>query len=114
MPFTGQATRNPQLFSEMGRIKQNWRISARQERWWYIAGPDRGTYNGPMSNEADIKQVKGKSVIVPTLEDVARLARQQRGTIETAPIRLSLAKEYGTQMCCPVTVRRHLKALGLL
>jgi hypothetical protein len=62
-----------------------------------------------------IKQVKGKSVVVPALEDVKRLAGLQRGhTIETAAIRLSLAKEFGTQMCCPVTVRRHLKTLGLL
>jgi hypothetical protein len=66
-------------------------------------------------DQPHIKQVKGKSVVVPTLQDVERLARLQDGqAIATAPIRLTLARQYGTQMCCPFTVRRHLKTLGLL
>ncbi len=63
----------------------------------------------------EFKAVKGKSVVVPTLEDVAALVKGQSGKVtNTTPIRLALAQKYGTQMACPVTVRRHLKALGLL
>ncbi len=69
-----------------------------------------------MSGELpEFKRVKGKSVVVPTLNDVAALVKGRRAKItDTAPIRHALARQYGTQMACPVTVRRHLKLLGLL
>lgn len=62
-----------------------------------------------------IKQVKGKSVVVPSLQDVADLVMGRAGKIsDTAPIRHRLAEIHGTQMACPFTVRHHLKTLGLL
>ncbi len=61
------------------------------------------------------KQVKGKSVIVPSLQDVADLVKNHVGKVlDTTPTRHQLAALHGTQMACSVTVRRHLKALGKL
>ena len=63
----------------------------------------------------EFKMVKGKSVVVPTLANVAALVEGHAGKVnDTAPIRHALARKYNTQMACPVTVRRHLKTLGLL
>ncbi len=70
------------------------------------------------NTKREFKVVKGKSVVVPTLEDVAQQVSGLNGRVrkvtDTAPIRRALAEQFKTQMACPVTVRRHLKTLGLL
>lgn len=59
-----------------------------------------------------VKMVAGRTMLIPTLELVktrAEVADQNQNVLQ---LRQSLAEEFGTDATCPVTVRRHLQALG--
>jgi hypothetical protein len=63
--------------------------------------------------ETQTKIVRGKTVLVPSLALFKQYLPAGKGPVDTASMRQSLKLAFGTQLICPVTMRRHLKALGL-
>jgi len=63
--------------------------------------------------ETHKKIVKGKTVLVPSLELFKQYLPKEPGPVDTAQMRRAMTAAHGTQLICPVTMRRHLKALGL-
>lgn len=62
-----------------------------------------------------IKTVKSRAVLIPTIALVKASAdahMSSEGT-DVPAIRQELARVFGAQYTCPVTVRRHLKELGI-
>ena len=66
-----------------------------------------------MDDETHIKVVKGKTVLVPSLALFKQHLPDQSQAVDTSRMRQSLTAAYGTQLVCPVTMRRYLKTLGL-
>ena len=66
-----------------------------------------------MNLETHTKIVKGKTVLVPSLELFKQHLPAGMGPVDTAQIRRALSAAHGTQLVCPVTMRRHLKTLNL-
>ncbi|MEP6827479.1 MAG: hypothetical protein ABJA10_05345 [Aestuariivirga sp.] len=66
-----------------------------------------------MDVETHIKVVRGKKVLVPSLTLFKQHFPDQSQAVDTSLMRQSLTAAYGTQLVCPVTMRRHLKTLGL-
>ena len=66
-----------------------------------------------MSIETHKKIVKGKTVLVPSMELFKQYLPKEPGPVDTAAMRVAMKSAYGTQMVCPVTMRLHIKALGL-
>jgi hypothetical protein len=68
-----------------------------------------------MGSDAEpwVKTVRGKTMLIPTVELVRREA-EAGPSLDPRALRQTLAHRFGTDGTCPVTVRRHLKALGLL
>jgi hypothetical protein len=62
-----------------------------------------------------IKTVKRKEMLIPTLElvqaSVGRFISEDGA--DAGALRRALAEQFGADGTCPVTVRRHLKALGV-
>ena len=62
-----------------------------------------------------VKLVHNRPYLIPTLalvRDLAEVNRSAEGA-DVSAIRKSLAEQFGTYSTCPVTVRRHLKTLGI-
>jgi hypothetical protein len=66
-------------------------------------------------DEPWVKTVDNKSMLIPTVALVQKQAALHRCAegADVSAIRKSLAAQFGTYSTCPVTVRRHLKALGI-
>jgi hypothetical protein len=70
----------------------------------------------PVSTNEDepwVKEVGKRTMLIPTLELVKASvdAAGQKATV--LDLRQTLADQFGTDSTCPVTIRRHLKALGV-
>lgn len=66
-----------------------------------------------MNIETHKKIVKGKTVLVPSMELFKQYLPKKSGPIDTAEMRRAMTAAHDTQLVCPVTMRRHLKTLGL-
>jgi hypothetical protein len=62
-----------------------------------------------------IKTVRNKEMLIPTIELVQASAGKFASAegVDAAALRKALAEQFGADGTCPVTVRRHLKALGI-
>jgi hypothetical protein len=63
--------------------------------------------------ETHTKIVNGKTVLVPSLGLLKQYLPKQAGPVDTASLRKALTAAHGTQLVCPVTMRRYFKTLGL-
>lgn len=68
--------------------------------------------NDTENNKSWVKIVGKRTMLIPTLELVKARAEAADQTINVLQLRQMLADEYGTDATCPVTIRRHLQALG--
>jgi hypothetical protein len=59
------------------------------------------------------KNVRGKTVLVPSLELVRSNLDGAGRHIDANALRAKLKQQFSVQLICPVTLRRHLKALGV-
>jgi hypothetical protein len=64
-------------------------------------------------DEPWVKTVRGKTMLIPTVELVRKEAEAAAG-LDARALRQALASRFGTDATCPVTMRRHLKTLGIL
>jgi hypothetical protein len=82
---------------------------------WVLASRHTGEYDAHLAMEIEthIKTVKGKTVLVPSLALFKQHLTDHSRFVDTLRLRQSLTKAYGTQLVCPVTMRRHMKTLGL-
>ena len=62
--------------------------------------------------ETHLKQVRGKLVLVPSLALLESALPVGTGPVDTKALRAHLLENSAAALVCPVTVRRHLKALG--
>ena len=73
------------------------------------------TSNGIDKTGNWIKTVGRRAVLIPTIElveaSVGRFAID--GGADVPALRQALAEQFGADYTCPVTIRRHLKALGI-
>jgi hypothetical protein len=62
-----------------------------------------------------IKTVRNKTMLIPTVDTVRSSLEScmSDGGVDAAALRRALAEQFGSDGTCPVTVRRHLKALGI-
>jgi|EndMetStandDraft_4_1072995.scaffolds.fasta_scaffold47793_2 hypothetical protein len=71
-----------------------------------------------MQDESEIvtKMVRGKSTLIPSLAmvETAIATGNPNVPVDRKALREGLARQYGSDATCPVTVRRHLKALNRL
>ncbi|WP_332714059.1 hypothetical protein [Pelagibacterium mangrovi] len=77
-----------------------------------------------MSQSAEITQrmhsvngvMEPQSVLFPTVDMLSdKIARVPAGQLrELDEIREELAREYGTDITCPITTRRHLKVIAII
>lgn len=63
-----------------------------------------------------VKTVRDRSMLIPTLDAVkASIGKlNPQDEVDVTSLREALASQFGTDSTCPVTVRRHLKTLGVL
>jgi hypothetical protein len=59
------------------------------------------------------KTVKGKLVLVPSLQLVKTVVEDSPGPFNAKALRARLKQMHEVQLICPVTLRRHFKTLRL-
>jgi len=64
--------------------------------------------------ETHIKIVKGKTVLVPSLELLKSYLPAASKSVDTTALRKAMTTDHATALVCPVTMRKHLKELGLV
>jgi hypothetical protein len=65
------------------------------------------------SEEPWVKTVGKRSMLIPTLDLVKASVEAADETTNVLDLRQTLARQYGVDSTCPVTIRHHLHALGI-
>lgn len=60
-----------------------------------------------------VKMVGKRTMLIPTLDLVKASVDAADETANVLDLRQALAHQYGVDSTCPVTIRRHLNALGI-
>jgi hypothetical protein len=66
-----------------------------------------------MRIETHIKTVRGKTVLVPSLALLQKYLPKHARMIDAQALRQAMTADHNTALVCPVTLRRHFRALGL-
>lgn len=64
-------------------------------------------------DEPWVKEVGKRTMLIPTLDLVKASVDAADKAVTVLDLRQTLAEQFGTDSTCPVTIRRHLKALGV-
>lgn len=64
-------------------------------------------------DEPWVKMVGKRTMLIPTLDLVKASVDAADETANVLDLRQALARQYGVDSTCPVTIRHHLHALGI-